>query len=106
MDSNEARTLTVLHRLEARGELKDRAAFFITALAHHNRVIERRRRRAGIELDQEYKDAKEDKIKRYTDEFKVINRKIKSMFDKDNLYDEMGRQFDYLQREIEWLSNN
>lgn len=91
----------MLHRLEARGELREKAAFLITGLAHHNRVIERRRRQAGIELDPDYTEEKTDKIKRYTDDFKTINRKIKSMFDKDNIFEEMGRQFDYLQNEIE-----
>lgn len=84
-------SLTVLNRLNIRVNLREKAAFLLTGIAKHSHVIEKRRKQAGIELDQNYKVEKKLKIKKYTDEFKIVNRKIKGMYDKDNIYEEMGR---------------
>lgn len=67
------------------------------------RLIEKRRKEAGIELDEAYINNKESIIKAYIDEFRNSNRQYKTMYDTNEIGEEMRRHIDRLIDEFEFI---
>ena len=73
MQTGEKRALTVLNRLSCRKDLREKAAYLLTAVANFNN-IEKARRRNNEKSSDQYKRMKRIKLKNYTDDFRQNNR--------------------------------
>lgn len=62
----------------------------LTGIAKY-KFIEQRMKRDGIVPNSSYFIDKSIKIKRYTDDFRAVNRLMKILYDKDDIYEEMAR---------------
>ncbi|KRX03768.1 hypothetical protein PPERSA_04276 [Pseudocohnilembus persalinus] len=106
MDSSEKRALNVIQRLETRKDLREKAAKLLTGIATYNFLERKRKKNGTLQLTVKYLRNKAINIKKYTDEFRTVNRKMKNLYDKDNLYEEFTRQFDFVRDDIRNLSDS
>lgn len=109
MDASESRALIVLNRLEAKKIVKEKAVNLIGASYRKHRLV--------VKYESEKDEMERERIARsigsldiklsaFSKEFQLVNRQIRSMYELDNVYEEMTRQFEFINDEVGFLTDN
>jgi potassium intermediate/small conductance calcium-activated channel subfamily N protein 2 len=103
MDQSEKRALIVLNRLEAKKALKEAAALLITHTCKKYLLKKSVKSKKRSALTKEEESRLENTFYKYLTNFQSVHRAIRSMYEIDDVYEEMTRQFEFINDEISFL---
>jgi hypothetical protein len=86
----------VLNRLEAKKSLKDAAAFVITHSCRKYLLQQKIKRKERRPLTDDESFKMESSFYKYLSNFRNVYRVIRSMYEADGIYEEMTRQFEFI----------
>jgi hypothetical protein len=92
----ERRALIILTRLEAKKELKEAAAFLITHSCRKYLISKKIKQGFSQPLTETQKSNFNNTLYKHIVTFQCMNQSIRKMYEIDDIYEEMSRQFSYL----------